>query len=68
MDLFAEAFGALITEMETRPFEDVLGPYYVEFALSKRGQDRNGEFHTPKAVAWADQALGVSGPRWPKAG
>jgi hypothetical protein len=44
MDLFAEAFGALVLEMETRPFEDVLGGYYMEFALSSKGQQWNGEF------------------------
>jgi type I restriction-modification system DNA methylase subunit len=50
MDMFAEAFGALVLEMETRPFEDVLGGYYMEFALSPKGQKWNGEFHTPKPI------------------
>lgn len=50
MDLFAEAFGSLVTEMETHPFEDVLGGYYMEFALSSKGQQWNGEFHTPKPI------------------
>lgn len=50
LDLFAEALGALILEMETKPFEDVLGAYYMEFALSSKGQQWNGEFHTPKPV------------------
>ena len=50
MDLFAEAFGALVLEMEGRPFEDVLGGYYMEFALSSKGQQWNGEFHTPKPI------------------
>jgi hypothetical protein len=36
--------------MEGRPFEDVLGGYYMEFALSHKGQQWNGEFHTPKAI------------------
>lgn len=48
--LFAEALGALILEMETHPFEDVIGGYYMEFALSQKGQQWNGEFHTPKPV------------------
>lgn len=50
MDLFAKAFGALVSEMETRPFEDLIGGYYMEFALSSKGQQWNGEFHTPKNV------------------
>lgn len=50
LDLFGEALGALIMEMEANPFEDVLGRYYMEFALSSKGQQWNGEFHTPKTV------------------
>lgn len=51
LDLFAQALGGLISEMDEHPFEDLLGPFYLEFALSKNSQDRNGEFHTPKPVA-----------------
>jgi len=50
LDLFGNALGALVLEMEGRPFEDVLGGYYMEFALSHKGQQWNGEFHTPKPV------------------
>lgn len=50
LDLFSEALGALILEMEAHPFEDVIGGYYMEAALSKKGQQWNGEFHTPKHV------------------
>jgi len=50
LDLFAEALAALVLEMESRPFEDVLGGYYMEFALSQKGQQWNGEFHTPKSI------------------
>lgn len=50
MHSFAEAFGALVAEMETRPFEDLLGGCYMEFALSSKGQQWNGEFHTPKPI------------------
>ena len=50
MDIFAEALGALVNEMQSRPFEDIIGGYYMEFALSQKGQQRNGEFHTPKHV------------------
>lgn len=50
MDVFAEAFGALVAEMETRPFEDLIGGYYLEFVLSQKGQQWNGEFHTPKPI------------------
>lgn len=50
LNVFAEALGMLLLEMEARPFEDVLGGYYMEFALSSKGQKWNGEFHTPKPV------------------
>src|ERR1700722_350727 len=48
--LFAEALAALIGEMESRPFEDIIGDHYIEFALSSKGQKWNGEFHTPKPI------------------
>ena len=50
LELFAEAFGALVLEMESRPFEDLIGGCYMEFALSSKGQQWNGEFHTPKPI------------------
>ncbi len=50
LDLFAEALGALILEMEKHPFEDLIGEYYIEFALSQKGQQWNGEFRTPKPI------------------
>lgn len=50
LELFAEALGALVSEMETKPFEDIIGGYYMEFALSTKGQQWNGEFHTPKTI------------------
>ena len=50
LDSFAEAFAALVSQMEGRPFEDLIGGYYMEFALSQKGQQWNGEFHTPKPI------------------
>ena len=50
LDIFAQALGALILEMEAHPFVDVLGGYYMEFALSSKGQQWNGEFHTPTTI------------------
>jgi hypothetical protein len=50
LELFGKALGALIMEMESHPFEDVLGGYYVECALSSKSQQWNGEFHTPKTI------------------
>jgi type I restriction-modification system DNA methylase subunit len=50
LNLFGKALGALVLEMESKPFEDVLGGYYMEFALSSKGQQWNGEFHTPKTI------------------
>jgi hypothetical protein len=43
--LFSQALGALVLEMESRPFEDLIGGYYMDFALSSKGQQWNGEFH-----------------------
>jgi len=50
LELMSKALGALILEMESKPFEDVLGGYYMEFALSSKGQQWGGEFHTPKPI------------------
>jgi len=50
LSLFAEALAALVSEMETKPFEDIIGGCYMEFALSSKGQQWNGEFHTPKTI------------------
>src|SRR4051812_13419618 len=50
LDLFAEALAALVVEMESKPFEDVLGGFYMESALSSKGQQWSGEFHTPKPI------------------
>ena len=69
LETFAEALGALVTEMETKPFEDVIGGYYMEFALSSKGQQWNGEYHTPKPICdlmaqiiMGDQDLPAEGP------
>lgn len=50
LQVFAQALGALVAEMETRPFEDLIGGFYMETALSRKGQQWNGEFHTPKPI------------------
>jgi type I restriction-modification system DNA methylase subunit len=50
LETFAEALALLVTEMERHPFTDILGGYYMEFAISQKGQQWNGEFHTPKPV------------------
>ena len=50
LELFAEALGALVGEMESQPFTDLIGGYYMEFALSSKGQQWNGEYHTPKPI------------------
>lgn len=47
---FAAALGTLINEMQEKPYEDLLGHYYMEFALSSKGQQWGGEFHTPKPI------------------
>lgn len=50
LDQFGQALGALVLEMESKPFEDVLGSHYMESAVSRKGQQWRGEFHTPKPV------------------
>ena len=50
LELFANALAALVVEMESKPFEDLIGGYYMESALSQKGQQWNGEFHTPKPI------------------
>jgi type I restriction-modification system DNA methylase subunit len=50
MVLFSQALGALVIEMDAKPFEDIIGGYYMDFALSHKGQQWGGEFHTPKTV------------------
>jgi hypothetical protein len=50
LELFGKALGTLILEMESCPFEDILGGYYMEFAISSKGQQWGGEFHTPKTI------------------
>ncbi len=50
LELFAEAFGTLVSEMESKPFEDIIGGYYMEFAISTKGQQWGGEYHTPKPI------------------
>ena len=51
LELISKALGALIVEMESKPFEDILGCYYMEFAISSKSQQWTGEFHTAKPVA-----------------
>jgi len=52
LDALAEALGSLVLEMERKPFEDVLGPHYLEVS-SKATQDARGEFYTPREVSRA---------------
>jgi type I restriction-modification system DNA methylase subunit len=44
LELFGDALGALALEMESKPYEDLLGPHFMEVAGSNAG---NGEFYTP---------------------
>lgn len=50
LEIFSHALGALVMEMETRPFTDLLGGHYMDLALSHKGQQWNGEFHTPQPI------------------
>lgn len=46
----AKAMGLLISESDSKPFEDVLGFYYTEIASAATVKGR-GEFYTPPAVS-----------------
>ncbi len=44
--LYAEAFGDLVQEMESQPYHDVMGDVYQEWSSSAQAQ-HGGEFFTP---------------------
>lgn len=50
LELFSQALGRLITQMEEKPFTDLLGVDYTELA-SRSSQKQRGEFYTPPAVS-----------------
>lgn len=47
---FSAALAALVAEMEAEPFSDLIGTHYMNWALSQKSAQWNGEFHTPQAV------------------
>lgn len=47
--VFAEALDTLISEMESAPFSDLLGPLYMDTLGTS--QKRGGEFHSPQSVS-----------------
>ncbi len=49
LNRMATALGMLVMEMERKPFQDLLGPYYLEVG-SKFSRDLRGEFYTPRSV------------------
>lgn len=61
LGLFAEALAALVAEMELHPYEDLIGGCYMEFALSQKGQQWHGEFHTPKPICDLMAQMTLSG-------
>lgn len=46
----SKALALLVTEMETKPFTDILGDYYLEIASHSSKQAR-GEFFTPPCIS-----------------
>lgn len=50
LNRFAQAMACLVREMEKHPYEDLLGTFYMDFALSYQGQKWHCEFHTPKPI------------------
>ena len=53
------ALALLVLEAERHPFEDRLGPYYLEIA-SKWTKDARGEFYTPPAICDLVAALSIN--------
>lgn len=49
LNIFANAMGCMVMEMESQPYIDILGPYYCEIQ-SKFSRDAGGEFYTPQEV------------------
>jgi type I restriction-modification system DNA methylase subunit len=62
LDLFGHALGALVLQAEAQPFTDLLGQYYMEYALSQKGQQWTGEFHTPKPICDLMARLTIASP------
>ena len=46
----SRAFSCLTQEMESRPYDDLLGVHYQDIA-SKFSRDNRGEFYTPPAIS-----------------
>lgn len=50
LGLFAKAMGLLVNEMESKPYEDVIGVYYTQ-NIAGPDRQRRGEFYTPRNVS-----------------
>lgn len=50
LNKFARTMALLVDEMQQKPFEDCLGPFYTEIAAKSTVAAR-GEFYTPQALA-----------------
>jgi type I restriction-modification system DNA methylase subunit len=61
---FSEALGLLITDMDGRWFEDLLGPVHMEWG-SKSAQQSGGEFYTPKDVSRAIARMTLTADSFP---
>jgi len=61
LDLIMQAFGELIVAMNTRPYQDLLGPLYM--ALTSQGSKKlGGEFFTPPSLCRMMAELNFAGP------
>jgi type I restriction-modification system DNA methylase subunit len=49
LDVFANALGQLVLEMEEQPYTDLLGELYMELSL-QGGKQLGGEFYTPQPI------------------
>ena len=50
LEYFTQAFASMISQMEAKPFSDILGVYYQDIA-SKFTRDSRGEFYTPEHMS-----------------
>lgn len=53
LDALIEAFALLVMEMEARPYQDLLGPVWMELNGGGMNAQWNGEFYTPQDLSRA---------------
>lgn len=68
LEQFCAAFAALVTEMDGEPYDDLLGAFYMDFALCRKGAQWSGEFHTPRDICRMMARMTFGDIQWPADG